>query len=88
MRILSEVIRRREVAALSAITLLEIALLYSDGSIRSKLSMDEVFSELEASPVFRVLPLTIEACSGNPVSGPGGGRLGVHLQADGFCSYA
>ena len=41
-RIINEVIRRRETVAISAITLLEIALLFSDGPLRSKLSMDEV----------------------------------------------
>lgn len=59
-RILDEVIRRRETVAISAITLLEVALLSSDGPLRTKLSMDEVFNELEASPIFRILPLTID----------------------------
>ena len=59
-RILNEVTRRRETVAISAITLLEIALLFSDGPLRSKLSMDEVFGELEASPVILILPLTID----------------------------
>jgi PIN domain nuclease of toxin-antitoxin system len=59
-RILDEVIRRREIVAISAITLLELALLSSDGPLRMKLSADEVFNELEASPVFRILPLTID----------------------------
>ena len=45
---------------ISAITLLEIAILSRDGPLRMKLSMDDVFAELEASPVFRILPLTIE----------------------------
>ena len=60
VRILNEVIRRRETVAISAITLLEIALLSGTGPLRMKLSMDEVFAELEASPVFRILPLSIE----------------------------
>lgn len=59
-RVLDEVIRRREPVAISAITLLEIALLLGDGAIRLKLSLDELFGELEGNPVFRVLPLTIE----------------------------
>ncbi len=59
-RILNEVIRRRETVGISAITLLEVAILSRDGPLRMKLSMDDVFSELEASPVFRILPLTIE----------------------------
>lgn len=59
-RILKEVVRRRETVAISAITLLEVAMLFSDGPLRVKFSMDELFSELEASPVFRILPLTID----------------------------
>jgi PIN domain nuclease of toxin-antitoxin system len=59
-RVLNEVIRRNETVAISGMTLLEIALLSSGGILRMKLSVDEVFSELEASPVFRILPLTIE----------------------------
>ena len=59
-RILNEVIRRRETVGISAITLLEVAILSRDGPLRMKLSMDDVFGELEASPVFRILQLTIE----------------------------
>ena len=59
-RILDEIIRRRETVGISAITLLEVALLSSDGPLRMKLTADEVFNELEASPVFRILPLTID----------------------------
>jgi len=59
-RILDEIVRRRETVAISAITLLEVALLSSDGPLRMKLSADEVFNELEASPAFRILPLTVD----------------------------
>jgi PIN domain nuclease of toxin-antitoxin system len=59
-RILDEIVRRRETVGISAITLLEVAILSSDGPLRMKLSADEVFNELEASPVFRILPLTVE----------------------------
>ena len=59
-RILNDVIRRRETFAVSAITLLEVATLFSEGSLHVKLSLDELFSELEASPAFRILPLTID----------------------------
>ena len=58
-RILNEAIRRRETVAISAITLLEVALL-CDGPLRMKLSLEELFRELEESPVFRILPLTID----------------------------
>jgi PIN domain nuclease of toxin-antitoxin system len=59
-RILREVLQRREVVAISAITLIEVAMLAGGGGLRMKISMDEVFSELEANPVFRTLPLTID----------------------------
>jgi PIN domain nuclease of toxin-antitoxin system len=59
-RILDGVIRRRETVAVSAITLLELAILFSEGGLRLTLSLDEVFGELEASPVLRIFPLTIE----------------------------
>ena len=59
-RILNEAIRRRETVALSAISLLEIAILPPEGPLRRRLSLDELFSDLESSPVFRILPLTIE----------------------------
>jgi PIN domain nuclease of toxin-antitoxin system len=45
-RILNDVIRRREIVAVSAITLLEAAILFSEGSLTVKLSLDELFSEL------------------------------------------
>jgi len=50
----------RESLAISAIALLELALLFSEGALRGKLSMDELFGELEGNPVVRVLPLTTE----------------------------
>jgi PIN domain nuclease of toxin-antitoxin system len=60
VRILNEMAQRIETIAISAITLVEVAVLYADGSLKTKLSMDELFGELEANPVFRILPLTIE----------------------------
>jgi len=59
-RILTEVIQRRESVAVSAITLLELALLSGENIIRLKLNVDEVFAELEASPVFRIFPITVD----------------------------
>jgi PIN domain nuclease of toxin-antitoxin system len=60
VRILDGIVRRRETVAISAITLLEVALLSSDGRLRMKLTSGEVFNELEASPLFRILPLTVD----------------------------
>ena len=58
-RILDEIVRRRGTVGISAITLLEVALLSNNGPLRMKLDADEVFNELEESPVFRILPLNI-----------------------------
>ncbi len=59
--------RRTELIALSAVTLLEIAMLAGDGRIKLRMSLNEFFDELQANPVFQVLPVTydvaIEAAS-------------------------
>ncbi len=53
-------VRRTEPVALSAFTLLEIAVLASDGKLKLKTSLNEFFDDLQANPVFLVLPLTYE----------------------------
>ena len=55
-RILRQAARRLEPVAVSAITLLEIAVLSGTG----RLKPGSLFHELETNPVFRILPLTIE----------------------------
>ncbi len=62
-RILATVVRRAEPVALSAITLIEIAVLTADGRLRLKSPMDELLADLQANPVFRVLPLSYEVAS-------------------------
>lgn len=62
-RALEESVRRSEPVALSAISLLEIAVLASEGRLRLKVSLDEFFEELQANPVFRLLPLDYEVAS-------------------------
>ena len=69
IRVLESVVRRGQVVALSAISLLEIALLASEGKLR--LLLDDFFDELESNPLFRVLPLTYEIAS--EVASLGGG---------------
>jgi len=59
-RTLETAVKRSEPVALSMMTLLEIAVLTADGRLRHKASMDEMLVELQANPVFRVLPVTIE----------------------------
>lgn len=60
-RALEESFRRRETVGVSAITLLEIALLFTDGSLRIKTTTAaRLFDELETNPAFQILPLTFE----------------------------
>jgi PIN domain nuclease of toxin-antitoxin system len=59
-RVIDEAVERHESLAISAITLLEIALLDGEGSIRTKIGMDQLFGTLEGSPIFAILPLTID----------------------------
>src|SRR5205823_369284 len=59
-RILNEAAQRHEQVAISAMTLREIAILFDSGARPIKVTLNEIFSELEVSPFFRILPLTIE----------------------------
>lgn len=63
LRVLEGAVRRTEPVALSAISLLEVAILTGEGKLRLKSTLDEFFEELQGSPVFRVLPLTYEVAS-------------------------
>ena len=45
---------------MSAFTLLEIAVLASDGKLKLKAGLNEFFDDLQGNPIFRVLPLTYE----------------------------
>ncbi len=69
-RILETAVRRNQPLALSAITLLEIAVLAGAGSLRISVNPDELLNELEASPAFQILPLTIEIASEVASLGP------------------
>ena len=46
--------------ALSAVSLLEIAVLASGERAALKVSLDEFFRDLNSNPAFRILPLTYE----------------------------
>jgi PIN domain nuclease of toxin-antitoxin system len=46
--------------ALSAISLLEIAVLESGQKLALKVPLDEFFQDLNSNPIFRILPLTYE----------------------------
>jgi len=62
-RALEGALRRSEPVAVSAISLLEIAVLTGEGKLRLKARLDEFFDDLQANPVFRVLPLTYEVAA-------------------------
>ena len=57
-RVLEGAVRRAEPVALSAMSLLEIAVLTSQGKLR--LRVNEFFEELQANPLFRILPFSYE----------------------------
>lgn len=41
-------------------SLLELAILSSQGRLKLKTTLEELFEDLQASPIFRILPLTYE----------------------------
>lgn len=62
LRVLERAVRRAEPVAFSAISLLEIAVLATEGKLKAPLH--EFLAGLEANPVFRMLPLTYDIASG------------------------
>ena len=61
-RTLDRVLERHEPVALSAISLLEIAILSNEGKLPSG-SLQKVFSALQGDPVFRIVPLSYEVAA-------------------------
>lgn len=59
---LEAAVRRTEPIALSAISLLEIAVLGSAGRLGLRVALEELFKDLQ-SPVFQILPLTYEVAA-------------------------
>ncbi len=62
-RVLREAVRRREPVAISAITLLEMAILFGEGRTRSAIPVNQLFSEIESNPAFQIVPLTVDVAS-------------------------
>lgn len=62
VRVLEAAVRRTEPIALSAISLLEIAVLGSAGRLGLRVALEELFKDLQ-SPVFQILPLTYEVAA-------------------------
>jgi PIN domain nuclease of toxin-antitoxin system len=63
VRVLERAVRRTEPVAYSALILLEIAVLTSEGRLTLKPSLSDFLEALQANPVFRVLPFTHEIAS-------------------------
>ncbi len=55
-----ESIRRGEPLGISAISLLEIAILLGERTARSNVPAGELLSELESNPAFQIMPLSVE----------------------------
>jgi len=62
-RVLEGAVRRSEQVALSAISLLEIAILKSEGRLRLSVTLDEFLDEMQANEVFQILPLSYQVAS-------------------------
>ena len=59
-RVLGAAVRRAEPLALSAVSLLEIAVLTSQGKLELKMTVEGFFDHVRAGGVFQILPLTYE----------------------------
>lgn len=58
-RVLRGAMRRGEPVAISAVSLLEIAVLFGEWSTRSPIPVEQILSELTDNPAVQVLPFTI-----------------------------
>jgi PIN domain nuclease of toxin-antitoxin system len=63
IRVLEVAERRREPFGLSAVTLMEIAVLFGQGSARGRVQAREFLSALDVSASFQIIPLDIEVAS-------------------------
>jgi PIN domain nuclease of toxin-antitoxin system len=60
VRTLESTVQRGEPIGLSAMSLLEIAILASGEKPQFRVSLNEFFDDINSNPIFRVLPLTYE----------------------------
>jgi PIN domain nuclease of toxin-antitoxin system len=63
VRALEAAVRHTEPLALSVISLLEVAVLASQGKLELKMTIDEFFDHLQLGGVFQILPLTYEVAA-------------------------
>lgn len=69
-RILRDAVRQSKPVGLSAVTLLEIAVLLSSGRHRIRAGVGELLGEIEHNPIFVILPLTTEIAAEVAALGP------------------
>lgn len=62
-RVLRDAVRRHEPVAISAITLLEIAVLFGEANTRSDIPLDGLLSEIDSHPAFQIVPRTVEVAA-------------------------
>jgi PIN domain nuclease of toxin-antitoxin system len=62
-RVLEAAVRQAEPLALSAVSLLEIAVLSSQGKLKLKMTVEGFFDHVRAGEVFQILPLTYEVAA-------------------------
>ena len=62
-RVLEGAVTRTEPLAISATSLLEIAVMVSDGHFKLRSSLDAFLNDLESHPLIQVLPLTYRVAS-------------------------
>ena len=60
LRVLRNGVQRNQPVGVSAISLVEIAVLFGDGSQRMRIGMAGLLDELGSNPVFRILPISTE----------------------------
>ena len=58
-----DAVRRHEPVAISAITLLEIAVLFGEGRTRSEIPLAELFNEFDSNPAVQIIPLTVDVAA-------------------------
>jgi PIN domain nuclease of toxin-antitoxin system len=59
-RTLRDAISRREPLAVSAVSLLEIAVLFGAGDARSRIPSRDLLAELESNPAIEIVPFTLD----------------------------
>ncbi|MGP8245805.1 MAG: type II toxin-antitoxin system VapC family toxin [Bryobacteraceae bacterium] len=69
-RVLRDATLRRESLGVSAITLLEIALLFGNGAVRSDFRAADLLGDLESNPAIEIVPFTLDAAAEVAALGP------------------